>query len=204
MKKALILSAGGTASELADLLAPEYEIIHFLDDNKLDEETVIGGFYDVEKFASDYDLYSAIGSFRTMGFRKKYLEKVNMSWLSFVSDKALVYPSAHISDSITVFPNSVLAANSRVEMHAFIYHNCILSHDSRLGKYSMLSNNATVSGNVSIGENTYVGSGAVILEGLNIGNNCIIAAGVTVIDHVSDNSIYTRENKIKTNHYHES
>jgi len=204
MQKALILSAGGTASELADLLGFEYEVIHFLDDNKIENDNVIGGFSDVEKLAPDYDLYSAIGSFSTMGFRKNYLEKVNVEWLSFLSDKAFIYPSAQISDSIIVFPNSVLAANSKVDMYGFVYHNCVLSHDSWLGKYSMLSNNVTVSGNVSIGENTYVGTGAVILEGLNIGKNCIIAAGATVVDHVSDNSIYTRTNEIKNNHYCES
>jgi len=204
MKKALILSAGGTARELADLLGCEYETIHFLDDQKLDNEAVIGGFHEIDKFASEYDMYSAIGSYGKMDFRKKLFEGVNVNWLSFISDKAYIYPSAQTSESITVFPNSILSANTKVGKYAFIYHSCVLSHDSELGKYSMLSNNVTVSGNVSIGENSYIGAGAVILEGMNVGKNCIIAAGATVVGHVEDNSIYISKNSIRKNHYCES
>ncbi len=202
MTTIVILSAGGTARELCELIASDFEVIGFLDDFRQGDR-VIGKLESAQSFVdSGAKLISALGSYRSMRRRHELLDAMPLeAFIGHRDTRAVVYDSAVLERASTVFPLSVVAAGACVGVHAFVYHNCVISHDADVGAFSILSNSVTVSGGVVIGQNSYIGAGATVMEGCTIGDNAIVAAGATVISDVPDNCIYLSRDRIKPNHY---
>ncbi len=202
MKKLVIISAGGTAREMYELLKDRYEIVGFLDDNQVAPK-ILGKLRDLDRFIEQgIAVISALGSYRGMAKRRQFLEKRSLTtFICFHSDRALIYDNVSLGRATIVFPFSVISTQVSLGVHCFVYHNCVISHDARIGDYSIVSNSVTISGNVSIGENSYIGAGSTILESRSIGDNCIVAAGATVVEDVPSDSIYLPKDRIKANSY---
>lgn len=202
----IILGASGTAKELHECvsLSDHFNFLGFLDDFKQNPK-VIGSLSDWNHQPPSSFLLSALGSYRSMSWRKSILDSIPIHhFTSYVDTTSLIYPSVNRKNALIVFPNSIVSTNTSLGQHNLIYHSCVIAHDCNIGNYSILSNSVTLSGAVSVGINTYIGAGSTIMEGVRIGTNSIIAAGATVISDVPDNSTYISEKKIIPNKYHKN
>jgi len=205
MNEVYILSAAGTARELAELvrLSPDYRLLGFLDDYAQGDEVAGALSQWPELCEGGARLLSALGSYKNMDRRRDLLSAIpEERFTAFVHDSVLLYPGADTSAALVVFPYSIVSTGVRVGNHCLVYHGCVLSHDCRLGEFTILANNVTVSGQVEIGENCYLGANCTVNENVRIGNNSIIAAGATVIDDVPEDSIYIAPGKKLPNKYH--
>lgn len=197
----VILAAGGTGRELAELTADRFNVLGFLDDVKTGPR-VLGTMADLHRFLPGAKICSGLGSYRSMTRRRQILQGMPIeAFVTYVAADARVYSSATIGKAVTVFPGSIVTSDARLGDHSYVYHNCVVAHDANLGDYTILSNSVTVSGNVTIGKNCYIGAGSTILEGVTIGDDCVIAAGATVISDVEPGKIYIAPNKLKDNSY---
>ncbi len=202
MKPALIiLAAGGTGRELAELMADTYDVRGFLDDVQKGPR-ILGKIADLGQYLPEAKLASGLGSYRSMTRRRALLEGIPLdAFVTYVASDARVYPSASLGHAVTVCPGSIVTSNATLGTHSFVYHNCVIAHDARIGDYTMVSNSVTISGNVTIGQNCYIGAGSTLLEGVTIGDDCVIAAGATVITDVPPGTIYIAPGKSKANGY---
>lgn len=117
------------------------------------------------------------------------IRKIISEKLSKISD-AIIDPSAHISDFVTigkgtvVMPSVVINPDSNIGAHVILNTGAIIEHDCTIGDFAHISPNATITGGVFVGEGTHIGAGAVIIPGIKIGKWVTVGAGAVIINDI--------------------
>ena len=133
------------------------------------------------------ELIVAVGNNR---IRKKIVEKVSNPFI-----KAIIHPSAIISEDIKVGKGTVVMPNATINSSSIIGDHCIINtaatieHDANFSDFVHISPGATITGNVNIGEGTQIGAGATVIPGVSIGKWVTVGAGAVIINDIPDYAV---------------
>jgi UDP-perosamine 4-acetyltransferase len=191
----VIVGAGGHGKVVLDILqaAGEHRVVGFLDADSSMAGTTIGGV----NILGNVNLLPKLKQQKVSGaviaigdnrVRAGYAKLLRDEGLELIS---AIHPSAVISPSATLGPNSVIAAGvvicaeARVGESVIANTGCVIDHECEIGAASHICPGALLAGRVRIGAGAFVGLGAKILPCLNIGENSVIGAGATVIHDVA-------------------
>lgn len=116
---------------------------------------------------------------------------------AFIHPSALIYGKAHLSEGVSMWPYSVVRAESHdVKIGAFTnIQDFVMIHvgdttPTHIGSHCSITHHCTIHG-CTIGDNCLIGINTTIMDGCVIGNNCIVA-GHTFLKEgtvIPDNSI---------------
>lgn len=193
-----IIGASGFGREieswvsLSENFKDRLSIKGFLDDNL---EALNG-------FPSDYEVVSRIddfqfksGDFVLLGIADPVIKedivnrlKDKVSFLSFVSDRAIIGKYVEIGEGTIIAPYCVLSNNILIGRFVTINVGTIIGHDSTISEFSSVMANVIVSGGVKLDKYVYIGNSATILPGKKVGNNTKISAGTVVISDLPSHS----------------
>lgn len=196
MSKCAILGASGhgkVVAEIAELNG--YIQIDFFDDRwpkltKQEHWKVVGNTQALLNEIGEYDLIVvAIGNNIVRLNKQRMLEEMKGKF------KALIHPTATVSQYSKVGIGTVIMANAVVSSFANIGKSCIINtsstvdHDCILLDGVHISPGANLAGAINVGECTWVGIGTQVKQLINIGNGVIIGAGSTVLKDIPNNHI---------------
>lgn len=120
--------------------------------------------------------------------RKKIVDKLNVEFA-----KAVIHPSAVISDraeigvGTVVMQGAIIQSDANVGKHCIINTGASVDHECVIGDYVHVSPHCTLCGNVHIGEGSWIGAGSVIIPGVRVGKWCVVGAGSVVTKDIPDN-----------------
>ena len=197
MQKILIYGCSGYAKEVAFLIEDinkknhQYEILGYLDDNKLNHGKtiynypVLGDDTYFNDHSEDINLVIGIGNPR---IRKNIVNKLqNYKMIYF---PILIHPNVEISKAVKIGAGTIITAGNIVTVdieigsHCAINLNCTIGHDAIIEDFVTLAPSVNVSGNVYIETLCDIGTGTQIIQGLRIGSDSIIGAGAVVIKDI--------------------
>lgn len=199
MKELIIVGASGFGREVAWLVerinkvSPTWDLIGFIDDNDLIQNTCINGYKvlgktdDIAGFPEAY-YACAVGASKT---REKIIDRlVNIN--PDIKFATLVDPSVERSELIDIGAGTVICAhtimtvNITIGDHVIINLDCTIGHDAVLEDYVTLYPSVNVSGATHIGRGTELGTGMQIIQGKTIGEYAIVGAGAVVVKDIPD------------------
>lgn len=193
-----IVGAGGFGREIetwvsqAKEFTNKYELLGFIDDN-LD---VLSGFpshykvlgrideFDFKK--GDYVLLGIADPITKENIVNRLKEKV--SFLTFISEKAIIGKFVSFGEGTIIAPNCVLSTNITIGSFVMLNIGTQIGHDTTISDFSSVMANIDISGTVSIGKYVYIGSKATITPGHKIGDRTKISAGSLIIQDIPANS----------------
>jgi sugar O-acyltransferase (sialic acid O-acetyltransferase NeuD family) len=105
---------------------------------------------------------------------------------SYVSSRAMVWPSVHIGEHCFICESTVLQPFTNIGDNVVVGPGSLLGHHSRLGNHVFLSGNVTVAGLVSVGEYAFLGLNSTIIDPVVVGERCIVGAAALVLADVPD------------------
>lgn len=190
MRRLAIIGTGGHGREALDIVhalnavAPTYEVIGFLDDNREPgsvahphQVPVLGP---VELAVSlDAAIVVAVGQ---PAARRRIVE--NLGDFESVS---LVHPHASIGSHVAYGDGLIMAAGARVTHavrigdHVHLNVDSSISHDCDLGSFITITPGARLSGAVSVGSGVWMGINSSAIQGVTISEDVTVGAGAAVI-----------------------
>lgn len=193
----VIYGAGGHARELAfQLEAQGRQVLAFIDDfdhgRKLGRVPVMT-FSEAQRFKNE-TWHMAIGN---IAARRKLLAKMESAGLSiggFISDRAIIAPTATIHPTAQVFGGAVVSDSCEIHQNAIVSFGAVLEHDVCIGANSFICPNCSIAGGVIVGSGVWVGIGSTIRESskdrpIKIGDNSLIGAASCVLDSIPENTV---------------
>lgn len=198
MKQVLILGAGGTGADAADIIAAlntagtDIDCLGYLDDAPAKQGTslhglpVLGSLRD----AASHDAWfvDCLGSPRSFRERRARIEATGIPsdrFLTLVHPSAVVSPSATLGSGCLLYPHVVVGAGARLGDHVTVLAHTVIHHDSVVGPYSILASGVIVSGGVTIGAECYLGAGCSLRDGARLGSRSLVGMGSTVTSDVA-------------------
>jgi sugar O-acyltransferase (sialic acid O-acetyltransferase NeuD family) len=196
MKSVLIIGAGGHGREVLDIFlslrrhGSDLEVLGFIDEGVDAGSTmcglpILGGFEWFEQF--DRHNFGVVCAAGTPELSRRLVCSARMLGLRFVSaisPRALISPTAEIGKGVMIFPNVVVSCGVVVGSYSTLNVASTVSHDSHIGDYCSVSPGAHLAGNVSLGRGCFVGMGCNVIQGVSVGARSVIGAGAAVIDDV--------------------
>lgn len=187
MKGVVFLGGGGHSVAVFDVLIRDFsslKVLGVVDPNPKCQLSQLGiewlGPEELSflKGVQDVSLVSGIGHLGNADKRHQLFIELNKTceFLTVISSKATVSPTASIGRGATIFPNAVVGANVRVGDNSIINTSAVIEHGSLIGNNVHISTAAVVNGDCRIKDGAFVGSGAVILQGAEIQQNGFVAA----------------------------
>ncbi|RTL77245.1 MAG: hypothetical protein EKK35_17950 [Bradyrhizobiaceae bacterium] len=198
MRKVVIYGAGGHARELLFQLAEAKTAVSALVEDFNSGRAAKGiPILNLEEALARYSdaiWYVAIGNPFARREISDKLKNLGIELGGFVSNRALVAPSAKISHSAQVFAGTIISDDCIIEDGVIVHFNCVVAHNVRIGAYSFIAPRVAIAGHVDIGHDAWLGVGASIKNGswerpLSIGNQAIIGAAACVINDVPSNFV---------------
>ena len=202
MKNLIIIGASGFGREVMWLVerinavAPTWNVLGFLDDNKEIQGKIINGYKVVGTTADikAFDAYfvCAIGASK---IREKVIQKV-IDMNPSVRFATLIDPSVEISkyssigEGTIICAHTILTVNVEIGRHVIINLDCTIGHDAVLEDFVTLYPSVNISGNVKVGRDTELGTGVQIIQGKAIGESIIVGAGSVVIRDIVNEGTY--------------
>lgn len=201
----VLLGGGGLARETAEAVravnavTPTWEPRGILDDNPSLVGGAVGGLPVLGPTTSAPDLdagvrfVATVASSRDPDRRRRLVARLGLPEQRWA---CVVHPSAHLAESTTVGPGSVVlagvvaTADVTVGPHVVIMPNCVLTHDDVLGAGCTLASGVMLSGGVEVGADAYLGTGARVREGLRIGPGAVVGMGAVVTRDVPAGEIW--------------
>jgi len=198
-KDLIILCASADGTNIAEIIEklPEWNLIGFLDDAPIKQNTVIndipvlGKIEDVSLYPKCHFILLA-GNPKNYFIKKKLFDKLDISLNRFVT---IIHPSAYISrfasigKNVAIFPNVTVMANATIGNHVFIASKCNIGHGSKIGDYVLMSALVAIPGNVIVEEGCWIGLNASIRDGITIGKWSLVGMGSVVIKDVEPYTI---------------
>lgn len=188
----IILGAGGTGREIAEMFSEVFDTENFR----------------LKGFLSDYDTgVEALGTIKDYQIcendrfilaigdvtgRRKVAENIlsrGGKFINFIHPLAKVLSSANIGDGVIIFPFAWVGANAEVGDFCFINLHAACGHDVKLGKFSELAPYSAVGGGCNVGEECLFALHAVVAPKTVLGNKTVIAQGSTIQKNQSDNAL---------------
>jgi len=194
MKDLIIIGSGGLGretlwtAERINAVAPEWNILGFVDDNiqvqgqMIDGCKVIGTTAAAAKYPDAYYV-CAVGSAK---LRKRIVEKVKS--IADVKFATLIDPAAvfgkdrvQIGEGCIVCANTYVTLDIKIGCHVYIGANSTIGHDTRIDDFVTVYPGVNASGSTYLGSGCEMGTGSKIIQGLSVGMNTVVGAGAVVV-----------------------
>lgn len=197
MKDLLIIGARGWGREVYFSFknnVNDIRIKGFLDDNTHALDGLNGEYPPIISSVEDYQIQPDDVFFCALGdpvYRKKYAEMIEEKggiFISFISPKAIVNPSAILGEGVYIGANSFISDNVVIGKHAMIHALCTLGHDVKIGNYVSIEAYSFFGGYSEIGDLTEIHVRSTILSHKKVGRNASVGAGSVVLRNIKDNS----------------
>ncbi|MCB5951545.1 acetyltransferase [Enterococcus sp. BWT-B8] len=195
MKQLVIIGAGGHGKEVAFLTErlPEYELLGFLDDNKVGETvcgiSVLGKIKDIQNMPAETCIAFGIANpnFKFEVY-KKIIEKYcgSYEFPNLIDPTALIGINVEFGEGNIVMPYTTFTADIAIGGFNMINIGCTIGHDVKMKDFNALYPSVNVSGNVHIKSKSEIGVGSQIIQNIHIGEATIIGAGSVVLKDVKD------------------
>lgn len=197
MKELIIIGASGFGREVAWLVerinkfSPTWDLLGFIDDNDLIQNTCINGYNvlgktdDIAGFPKAYYV-CAVGASKTRETIINRLVNINPD----IKFATLIDPSVERSELIDIGEGTVICAhtimtvNITIGNHVIINLDCTIGHDAVLEDYVTLYPSVNVSGATHIDRGAELGTGMQIIQGKTIGEYTIVGAGAVVVKDI--------------------
>lgn len=171
----------------------KYNILGFIDDNKLLKNSYIEGFPVIGNL--DYlnkinHPINVVCSVATGAIREKIVNKITNKYVSFPVLKdpsAIFFDDMPIGEGSIVCANSVVSINVTIGKHCIINLGCTLGHDVILSPFCTINPGTNLSGKVLCEKCVDIGTGTKIIQGLTIKENTTVGAGTVVIRDLQSN-----------------
>ncbi|GHU04752.1 hypothetical protein FACS1894205_3520 [Alphaproteobacteria bacterium] len=97
--------------------------------------------------------------------------------VSYLSSKAVVWPSAKLGKHHFIFENNLVQPRTTIGDNCVLWSGNHIGHHTQIGNNCFIASHAVVSGFVRIGDHCFVGVNATVANNVTIGDDCIIGAG---------------------------
>lgn len=187
--KVALYGASGHGKVIADLLiAANFEVVAFFDDNPKDEKLVSVPVYHSSKseaVESDGFILS-VGNNRV---RKKLSKLVKKPFVKVIHPQTIVSPHHQIGEGTVLMAGVIVNPDVQIGKHCILNTGSIIEHDCVIADFVHISPGVSLAGNVSIGEGTHVGIGSSVIQGIKIGKWVTIGAGSVIIRDIPDYAV---------------
>lgn len=122
--------------------------------------------------------------------RKRYCEIIKNhggKFLSIISSRADIAPSAKIGDGCFIDRFSVISDNASVGDYSVIQRGAVIGHDVMISEYVTVGAYAFCGGDSRLGSLTTVNPHSTICRQVSVGERVMVGAGSVVIRRVPDN-----------------
>lgn len=195
MKNLLIIGARGWGREVLFSFKNNVKDINikgFLDDNAHALDGLNGEYPPIISSVEDYQIQPDDVFFCALGnpvYRKKYAEMIEEKggkFISFISPRAIVNPSATIGNGVYIGSNSFISDNVVIGNHAMIHSLCTLGHDVKIGNYVSIEAYSFFGGYSEVGDMSHIHVRSTIISHKKVGANASVGAASLVIRNVKD------------------
>lgn len=201
MKHLLIVGARGWGREVYNeclvnsaFKRGDFDVRGFLDSKSDSFEGLRGDYPPIICSPEDYEIQEDDIFFIAMGepkWRKHYvdlIEKKGGKFLTIISDKASISPTALIGDGSFICGWSSVSDNVIIGNHVVIHSFCVLGHDAKANDFSTLLSYTFLGGYSEVGALTTMNPKSMIIPHKRVGDKCVVGAGSVVIRNIKDNS----------------
>lgn len=199
MYDVIILGAGGTGREIAEMFEEVFDVENYrlkgflsdvLDvlDNYEVDYPLIGTIKDYEVQENDRFIL-AIGD---IAGRRKVAESIlnrGGKFINFIHPLAKVMKSAKIGQGVIIFPFAWVGADAELADFCFVNLHAACGHDVKLGAFCELAPYSAVAGGTSAGEECLFALHAVVAPKTVLGNNVVISQGSVTQKNQADNMV---------------
>lgn len=203
MKDLIILGAGGTAAQIAELVESlneqnkEWNVVGYLDDNPalFDKEMVgykvIGTIDDAHKYPEAYFISSIAHPNNRMIRREIYMrvKQQGGKFATLISPDARVSKSAIIKEGTLVFGNALIGSLVTLEEDVCLF-SVHIGHESVIKAHTTASGSACIAGGVVIGSDCYISTNTSIAHDITIGDNTLLAIGSAATNNLKGGDMY--------------
>jgi len=200
-KKIVIVGASGFGREVLWTLndcnkkSKKYEILGFLDDNKLlhgkiiDKKPILGGLEWFSKNNSkNVKCVVAIGDCKIREKIVKKLEKKGVTFETIIHPSVLYSKLVEIGTGTIIQAGCILTVGIKIGNHVHININSTIGHESIIKDFVTINPGIEVNGNTTIDTGAYLGTGITMLQ--QIGSWSVIGAGTVLISDVPSYTMY--------------
>ncbi|MBR6013002.1 MAG: hypothetical protein IK062_04370 [Selenomonadaceae bacterium] len=199
MYEVIILGAGGTGREIAEMFEEVFDEKNFrlkgflsdvsgmLDNYEIDVP-VLGTIKDYEIQENDRFIL-AIGDVQG---RRKIAENIlerGGKFINFIHPLAKIFRSAKIGQGVIIFPFGYAGANSDIGDFCFINSHAGSGHDVKLGAFSEQAPYSVLAGGVQTGEECFFALHAAVGPKVILGNRVVISQGSVTQKNQPDDSV---------------
>lgn len=207
MDKIFILGINQTARKLYNIIQSEgiFDVIGFCAEKKYVQEPEYLGLpvvsleelpnYIIKANISHYrGVLNTIGYSQMNAARQRIFTQYEnqISFVSYVSSRAIVDPSASISNGSIIFPTVYIGPNCKIGSGVIITVGTSLTHDVEVGQYTYMSSEVVCGGNVKIGNNCFIGLNSTIRNGISIADKTFVGAACYIAHDTEENSVYVQ------------
>jgi len=192
----LILSAGGHASVLVDILLQHgRKIVGVVSPDNIDGDRRVfdglkhyGSDDDVSLFSKDsIGLVNGMGSLPNNDLRSQLFQQFEIKGYQFetvIAQSAIVSEYAELGQGVQVMEGVIINSGAKIGNNTIINTGAIIEHDCSIGSHSHIAPGVVLSGQVVTGDHVHIGTGANIMQCVSIGDHVVIGIGATVYKSV--------------------
>lgn len=208
MDKIFILGINQAARKLYNIIQSEgiFEVIGFCAEKKYIQESEFLGLpvvsleelphYITKENISDYKgVLNTIGYSQMNAARQRIFIQYEdqISFVSYVSSRAMVDPGVSIGKGAIIFPTVYIGPNCKIGAGVIITVGTSLTHDVEVGQYTYMSSEVVCGGNVKIGNNCFIGLNSTIRNGITIADKTFVGAACYIAHDTEKNSVYVQK-----------
>lgn len=197
LKDIIIFGASGFGREVAWLIerinkiAPEWNLLGFMDDAEEIQGTEINGYKVLGKMENIHkynDAYfvCAVGASKT---REKIINRMKEANPD-IKFGTVIDPSVEMSELVTIGEGTIICAHTVITVnivignHVIINLDCTIGHDAVIKDFVTLYPSVNLSGITSIGYCSELGTGMQVIQGKTVGDYSIVGAGAVVVKDI--------------------
>jgi sugar O-acyltransferase (sialic acid O-acetyltransferase NeuD family) len=198
MKHILILGAGSTSQQIAELLVEQtrqgaaIEVLGFLDDDLQAQGLpelgchVLGPTEQAHRFP-EASFVLGVASYSNPKLRKQLSERLDLApdrYYTVVHSSAEVSSAALVGPGCVLMQHVVVSRGVRLHGNVLVTQSCCIGHDTEVKQFTVFAPGVTVCGRSRIGESVYMGAGSTSAPGIGIGRESLIGIGSVVVESV--------------------
>lgn len=139
-------------------------------------------------------LFVAVGSGKLNRERARVYSEFKQkgySFVSYVSPKALLDPTAEIGENCFIFEGNVVQYKTRIGNNTTLWAGNHIGHRTEIGNHCFISSHVVLSGYCKVEDYCFLGVGSLVGDNVTIQKDCVLGAGACVTHDTEPGKIYT-------------
>lgn len=195
-KKIAIIGGGGLSREiLENINVTKYDVVGFVDDNKIKDCNYLGSLKDFKNWKKKVDyLVFGFGAVDRFSLEKrseyiKKIKKIKIPFLNIISSKAIISPDVKLGKGIYIASGVIINSKAVISDFTIINNNSTIGHNVKIKENNIISGNVFIGGGTIIGSETLIGPGVNIIQNVVIGKKCIISIGSNILGNIPNGKL---------------